>query len=250
MLRHEVSVLGRQVRRPATVVGGSGGVRGADPMAVPGWPHASNRHPRHGVAVAPGPGGPALDPPSTPPHRRPLHGIRAAPIGAATGLGELDLGVPADPGRTCRARLPACAQYGVVDPEASRQRGEPVSPLSHQAHQTPRAAPPHPAQARLRVVGAPPTRAEPTHVMISLKTQTHAAEAPVSAGEPPSAQADQAYPSSHPSMPTHQHPRDTKTRSPTHQRSNHPQPRKTNKKKKPYTRLTTRSYGGVRCRPT
>ena len=37
------------------------------------------------------------------------------------------------------------------------RRGEPAWPLSSQARQTPRAAPPHPAQARLRVVGNPPT---------------------------------------------------------------------------------------------
>src|SRR4051794_36670938 len=64
----------------ATVVGGSGGVRGADPMIVPGLPTASDRHPRHGIAAAPGPGDPALDPAPTAPHRRPLHGTRAAPI--------------------------------------------------------------------------------------------------------------------------------------------------------------------------
>jgi hypothetical protein len=57
-----------------------------------------------------------------PPHRRPLHGCRAAPTGAAAGVRELNLGIPPDSRCTCRARLPACAQHGVVDPQASRHR--------------------------------------------------------------------------------------------------------------------------------
>ena len=48
---------------------------------------ASDRHARHGVAVASGPDDATLDPAPTP-HRRPLHGIRATPAGAATGLRE------------------------------------------------------------------------------------------------------------------------------------------------------------------
>jgi hypothetical protein len=53
VLCHEVAVLHRQVRRPAPVLGGSGGVRSADPVAVPGLSPAADRHPGHGVAVAP-----------------------------------------------------------------------------------------------------------------------------------------------------------------------------------------------------
>jgi hypothetical protein len=38
---------------------------------------------------------PTLDPASTPPHRRPMHGSRAAPASAAAGIRELNLGIPA-----------------------------------------------------------------------------------------------------------------------------------------------------------
>ena len=116
----------------APVVGGSGGVRGADPAAVPGLPAASDRHTRHDLAVAPGPGQATLDP-APPPHRRPSHGTRTAPVGSATSLGELLLGLPADPRRTRRARLPDCGEHGVVDPEASRHRPRTSSRWPHLA---------------------------------------------------------------------------------------------------------------------
>ena len=64
----------------AAVLGGSGGVRGTDPATVPGLPAASNRHPRHDLAMAPGPGQATLDP-APPPHRRPSHGTRTASCG-------------------------------------------------------------------------------------------------------------------------------------------------------------------------
>src|SRR5205823_1301787 len=80
----------------AAVVGGSGGVRGIDSAAVPGLPAASDRYARHDLAVAPGPGHATLDP-APPPHRRPSHGTRTAPVGPAAGLGELLLGLPAHP---------------------------------------------------------------------------------------------------------------------------------------------------------
>ncbi len=70
----------------AAVLGRPSGVRGPDPVAVPGWPSASDRYPRHDLAVAPGPGDPTLDPAPPAPHRWPLHGSRAAPVGTATGL--------------------------------------------------------------------------------------------------------------------------------------------------------------------
>jgi len=57
---------GRRARSPgeqtAAVLGRPGSIRGPDPVAVPGWPSASDRYPRHGLAVAPGPGDPTLDP--------------------------------------------------------------------------------------------------------------------------------------------------------------------------------------------
>ena len=54
-------------------------------------------------------------------------------------------------------------------------------PLSLEARKTPRAAPPHPAQARLRVVGSPyPALGGPgpARLMIYVETQAHAAEPP------------------------------------------------------------------------
>jgi hypothetical protein len=102
-------------------VGGSGGVRGTDSAGVPGLPAASDRHPRHDRAMAPGPGQATLDP-TSPSHRRPSHGARTAPVGPAAGRRELHLGLPAHPRRTCWAWLPDSAQHGVVDPQASRHR--------------------------------------------------------------------------------------------------------------------------------
>jgi hypothetical protein len=42
--------------------------------------------------VAPGPGDATLDPAPPAPNRRPFHGTRAGPVGAAAGLGEFLLG--------------------------------------------------------------------------------------------------------------------------------------------------------------
>ena len=109
----------------ATDLGRPGDVRGTDPLTVPSRATASDRHPRHDLAVAPGPGETTLDPGSTPPNRRPPHSTRAAPIGPAAGRRELLLGLPTDPRRTRRARLPGSGKYGVVDPEASRHRPRP-----------------------------------------------------------------------------------------------------------------------------
>jgi putative transposase len=91
-------------------VGGSSGVRGTDSPAVPGLPAASDRHTSHDLAMAPGPGQATLDP-APPPHHRPSHGTRTAPVGPAAGRRELLLGLPAHPRRTRRTRLPDCAEH-------------------------------------------------------------------------------------------------------------------------------------------
>jgi hypothetical protein len=101
---------GRRVTPPgeqtATDLGRPGDVRGTDPLTVPSRETT-------------------LDPASTPPNRRPPHSTRAAPIGPAAGRRELLLGLPTDPRRTRRARLPGSGKYGVVDPEPSRHRPRP-----------------------------------------------------------------------------------------------------------------------------
>jgi hypothetical protein len=51
MLRHEVAVFRRQRSRPKLSLGGSGGVRGTAPVAVPGLPTASDRHRGRDLAV-------------------------------------------------------------------------------------------------------------------------------------------------------------------------------------------------------
>jgi hypothetical protein len=69
---------GRRVTPPgetATVLGGPGGVRGTDPVTVPSLSTASDRHPGHHLAVAPGLGEATLD--SARGHRS--GGRRAAP---------------------------------------------------------------------------------------------------------------------------------------------------------------------------
>ena len=118
-----VAARGRCVTPPgmqtATVLGRPGSVCGTDPVVVPSLPRASDRHPGHDRAVAPRPGDATLDPASRPPKRRPAHPTGAAPVGAAAGRREPLLGLPADPGRTCRAWLPGCGQYGVVDSPAA-----------------------------------------------------------------------------------------------------------------------------------
>src|SRR3712207_407211 len=86
----------------ATVLGRPRHLCGADPVAVPGRSPASDRHPRHSAALAPGPGGTALDPAPLASHRRPVHGIRARPAGTAPGRREPDLGIPEKPRRTDR----------------------------------------------------------------------------------------------------------------------------------------------------
>jgi hypothetical protein len=100
----------------ATDLGRPGDVRGTDPLTVPSRATASDRHPRHDLAVAPGLGETTLDPASTPPNRRPVHGTRAAPIGSAAGRRELFLGLPTDPRRTRRARLqvPASTVWSIL----------------------------------------------------------------------------------------------------------------------------------------
>jgi hypothetical protein len=104
------------------VLGGPSGVCGTDWVAVPGVSRASDRHPSHDLAVAQGSGETALDLAPAPSNWWPAHPTRAASVGAATGRREPLLGLPADPWRTRRAGLPACAQHGVVNFEASRPR--------------------------------------------------------------------------------------------------------------------------------
>ncbi len=118
----------------ATVVGGSGGVRRAGPVAVPGWPTASDRHPCHGIAVARRPGQMTLDSAPTPPHRGSFHRTQAGPAGAAPGLRELDLGLPADPRRTRRARLLDCGEHGVVDPQSEPASIPHLVAMARQVH--------------------------------------------------------------------------------------------------------------------
>jgi hypothetical protein len=91
----------------ASVLGRPSGVRGTGPVTVPGWPTASDRHPRHDLAVARGPGIATLDPAPPAPNRRPRHRPRTTPTDPATGRGELFLGIPTDPRRT--RRLSSCS---------------------------------------------------------------------------------------------------------------------------------------------
>jgi hypothetical protein len=85
VLRHEVVVLRRQVSGPRLSWGRPGRVRSLGRVAVPGLSIASHRHPGHDRAVASGPGEAALDPAPVSPKRRPPHGSRAVPVGAAAG---------------------------------------------------------------------------------------------------------------------------------------------------------------------
>ena len=156
VLRHEVAVLRRQASRPR-LLGRPSRIRSAEPVAIPGWPSASNRHSHHGAAPAPRSGDPALDPAPTP-HRRPVHSTRAASAVVATGLGKPDLGIPQDPRRTRRTRPPDCAQHRIVTPEASRHR--------------PRTTPQRPHLAAI------PDRPSTRHSRHRLRQRQHPAAAP------------------------------------------------------------------------
>jgi hypothetical protein len=112
---HRVTSPGEQA---ASVLGGSGGVRSTDPVTVPSLPTASDRHPRHNLAVAPGPGEATLDPSPTPPNRRPTHSTRAAPVSPAAGRRELLLGCG------CRIGHPRHAAwvYSCISPPSRSRR--------------------------------------------------------------------------------------------------------------------------------
>ena len=55
VLRHEDLRTTPPGQQTATVLGRPPGVRGTDPVTVPGLSTASDRHPGHHLAVAPGP---------------------------------------------------------------------------------------------------------------------------------------------------------------------------------------------------
>ena len=113
---------GRRVTPPGqqtpTVLGRPGRVYSRGPVTVPRLLTASHRHPRHDPALAPGVGEAALDPAPAPSKRRPPHGPRAAPVGAAAGRREPLLGLSTHPRRTRRAWLQIAAStvWSILQP--------------------------------------------------------------------------------------------------------------------------------------